>query len=184
MDKNAAPLWTLHLLPGDVRGFDSMLGFDYGSQDAQREERVIRQVLRRVDDRTDTVTVTPEEARILAEWKAISRDEYDPARDDFEADPRAVAKILQEWRKPSRRASEGNKIPGGLSDKKEPKDFDSRAVAKGQRVEMEHTDDPALAREIARDHLIEDPGYYDKLERMEAGACARVAARYVARQAQ
>ena len=41
---------------------------------------------------------------------------------------------------------------------------------------MEHTDDPSLAREIARDHLTEDPAYYDKLERMEAGKCDKKAA--------
>lgn len=49
-----------------------------------------------------------------------------------------------------------------------PGDFDPAQLAKGERVEMEHTDDPALARQIARDHLAEHPEYYDALERMEA----------------
>lgn len=37
----------------------------------------------------------------------------------------------------------------------------------GNRVEMEHTNDPATAAKIASDHLREDPAYYSKL--MAAG---------------
>lgn len=33
---------------------------------------------------------------------------------------------------------------------------------------MEHTNSPAVAREIARDHLAESPDYYKWLEEMEA----------------
>jgi hypothetical protein len=32
-------------------------------------------------------------------------------------------------------------------------------------VEMEHTDNPELARAIAKDHLIEHPDYYERLAR-------------------
>jgi rhodanese-related sulfurtransferase len=39
---------------------------------------------------------------------------------------------------------------------------------KGTKVEMEHTEDEAMAREIAKDHLMESPTYYDELEAMEA----------------
>jgi hypothetical protein len=38
---------------------------------------------------------------------------------------------------------------------------------KGIEVEMEHTDDKELAKEIAKDHLTEYPYYYDELEKME-----------------
>lgn len=37
----------------------------------------------------------------------------------------------------------------------------------GIKVEMEHTDNPALAKEIAKDHLFEDPRYYTKLKSIE-----------------
>jgi len=63
-----------------------------------------------------------------------------------------------------------DRMPGGVGDKKKPSDFDPAAVAKGKKVEMEHTDDPNRATEIAVDHLSEDPKYYDKLEVMEKGA--------------
>lgn len=37
----------------------------------------------------------------------------------------------------------------------------------GIQVEMEHTDDPREAREIALDHLMELPDYYSRLAKME-----------------
>ena len=64
-------------------------------------------------------------------------------------------------------ATTNDRIPGGLADKKKPSDFDPKQLAKGIKVEMEHTDDPGMAREIAMDHLAEDDSYYDKLEVME-----------------
>jgi hypothetical protein len=64
-------------------------------------------------------------------------------------------------------AQAADKIPGGLADGKSKKDFDPKALAKGRKVEKEHTDDPQKALEICMDHLTEDPEYYDKLEKME-----------------
>lgn len=40
-------------------------------------------------------------------------------------------------------------------------------LAKGIKVEKEHTGDMALAREIALDHLGEFPDYYDRLSKAE-----------------
>ena len=37
----------------------------------------------------------------------------------------------------------------------------------GIKTELEHTDDPAIARAIALDHLYEDPEYYTKLKQIE-----------------
>lgn len=62
-----------------------------------------------------------------------------------------------------------DQVSGGLADVKKPEDFDPSALANGKKVEMEHTDDPDLAEQIAMDHLTEDPKYYDKLAKMEAG---------------
>lgn len=60
------------------------------------------------------------------------------------------------------------KIPGGLADKKEPSDFPKDALLKGIDIELEHTNDIQIATEIAMDHLLEDPMYYDKLKKIEA----------------
>jgi hypothetical protein len=38
---------------------------------------------------------------------------------------------------------------------------------KGIKVEMEHTKSRVKAKEIAMDHISEDPKYYDKLEKVE-----------------
>jgi hypothetical protein len=71
---------------------------------------------------------------------------------------RAVERVAKVWT---------DKLPGGLADKKKPSDFDSGQLAKGVKIEMEHTDNREKAREIAMDHLQEDPNYYDKLETIE-----------------
>lgn len=43
----------------------------------------------------------------------------------------------------------------------------NRQLKKGIKAELEHTTDKKIAREIALDHLKEDPNYYTKLEKME-----------------
>ena len=72
------------------------------------------------------------------------------------------------------------KIKGGLADKKSFNDLVKKHIKvknietiikdqlrKGIKVEMEHTDDKKIAKEIAMDHLFEDPKYYDKLKKVE-----------------
>ena len=41
------------------------------------------------------------------------------------------------------------------------------ALTAGQKVEMEHTNDKDKAYEIAKDHIYEDPKYYEKLAKIE-----------------
>lgn len=55
----------------------------------------------------------------------------------------------------------------GLSRGREREDFNARDLARGTRVEMEHTTSRKIAERIAMDHLTEDPRYYQKLARME-----------------
>ena len=45
-----------------------------------------------------------------------------------------------------------------------------KQLKKGIEVEYEHTKDKAASTEIALDHLLELPDYYDRLEKMERGA--------------
>jgi hypothetical protein len=58
-------------------------------------------------------------------------------------------------------------IPGGLASGMRPSDFDPAALRRGTKVEMEHTGDRRVAQEIAMDHLVEDPRYYEKLATIE-----------------
>jgi len=64
-------------------------------------------------------------------------------------------------------ANHVDRLPGGLADKKKPKDFNAKQLRVGTAVEMEHTNDRRVAREIAMDHLTEDPDYYKALAKME-----------------
>ena len=62
---------------------------------------------------------------------------------------------------------EGEKIKGGKASGKSGQEFDREALARGTKVELEHTSDKKIAQEIAMDHLMEDPRYYDFLDKME-----------------
>jgi hypothetical protein len=76
-----------------------------------------------------------------------------------------------------------DKIPGGLAQgkgltdlvrKMDPKGYQynmqllnvlKKELELGIKTEMEHTSDPKIAKEIALDHLFEDPKYYTKLKK-------------------
>lgn len=70
-----------------------------------------------------------------------------------------------------------DKIKGGLSDKlsvndiakkhKVPVDKIQHQLELGIDVELEHTNDKKIAREIAMDHLFELPDYYSQLKKIE-----------------
>lgn len=55
-------------------------------------------------------------------------------------------------------------MPGGKGDDRPDTDFDADQLKMGVKVEMEHTRDADKAKEIAKDHLSEDPAYYTKLK--------------------
>jgi len=69
------------------------------------------------------------------------------------------------------------KLKGGVSDKKSLADIAKKhkvsldkikyQLRKGEKVEKEHTDDDEKVKEIAMDHLYEDPKYYSKLKKIE-----------------
>lgn len=68
-------------------------------------------------------------------------------------------------------------LKGGLADGKSLQDIaDHHSVPlediqkqynMGKKVEMEHTSDKDAAAEVAKDHLWENPKYYDKLKKIE-----------------
>lgn len=62
----------------------------------------------------------------------------------------------------------GELIPGGLAAGKNSSEFDPEQLQAGIAVEMEHTKNKKIAREIAMDHLTEDKNYYRKLALIEA----------------
>ena len=58
-------------------------------------------------------------------------------------------------------------IKGGLGDGRPDSAFDKKQLRMGIRIEKEHTPNPKIAKEIAKDHLTEFPDYYTYLEEME-----------------
>lgn len=60
-------------------------------------------------------------------------------------------------------------IKGGKADNKPDSDYDKDQLRKGVKVESEHTNNKAMAKEIAKDHLEEFPHYYTALIKMEKG---------------
>jgi Inorganic Pyrophosphatase/Protein of unknown function (DUF5661) len=65
--------------------------------------------------------------------------------------------------------AKADQIPGGKGDNRPDSDFNKRQLVMGTQHEMEHTNDLKLAREIAKDHLSEDPHYYTELQTIEKG---------------
>ena len=88
-----------------------------------------------------------------------------------------MSKAYKEETKEQTSKMKSNKLKGGLSDKmtisdiakKHKVDVDqlTKQLSKGMKAEMEHTKDRKKAKEIAMDHIVEDPKYYDKLKKIE-----------------
>jgi hypothetical protein len=57
---------------------------------------------------------------------------------------------------------------GGRADGRPDSAFPPEALAKGMKVESQHTKDKSVQKEIAKDHLTEDKNYYSKLKVMES----------------
>jgi hypothetical protein len=65
-----------------------------------------------------------------------------------------------------KKAAQGH-LGGGLSAGHPTSEFDKGQLRKGIEVEKEHNPHLNIRREIAKDHLVEDPKYYDHLAEME-----------------
>jgi hypothetical protein len=71
----------------------------------------------------------------------------------------------------TRESSSGREyIPGGLAAGMPAGRFPKKQLRMGRKVEMEHTNNPRIAEEIAKDHLVEIKDYYTRLHKMERKA--------------
>jgi hypothetical protein len=102
---------------------------------------------------------------------------------DYSPDHNEIQKWIDDIRKKSK-VNEIEKLKGGLADNKTITQISKKHTTNnnqiddmvkslksqfnmGIKVEMEHTNDKEMAKEIALDHLWEDPFYYSKLRKME-----------------
>jgi hypothetical protein len=70
------------------------------------------------------------------------------------------------------RAGQNDLLAGGEADNVPDREFSTPALAEGAKHEHEHTDNDQIAREIAKDHLSEDPRYYEKVKEIEKASYA------------
>jgi|GEM_PF-2126482 len=77
---------------------------------------------------------------------------------------KAAEPTITKSKMPYSESLEKDLLPGGKGDTKDISDFDSKEVEMGMKVELEHTKDINIAKEIVADHLSEDPAYYSKLK--------------------
>ena len=66
-----------------------------------------------------------------------------------------------------KRLLEKEHIKGGKADRMRDSNFRREQLTMGKKVEREHTKNPKVAKEIAKDHLKEFPDYYTRLKKME-----------------
>jgi hypothetical protein len=107
--------------------------------------------------------------------KDIFRKSIDKASAGVELTPEVVATLSNL----KNSMKENEILQGGLADKKSLHDLARKHKLKdtselerqlkiGMKVELEHTNDKKKAKEIAMDHIFEDPKYYDKLSKIES----------------
>ena len=70
------------------------------------------------------------------------------------------------------RSGQNDLLAGGEADNVPDREFSTPALAEGAKHEHEHTDNDQIAREIAKDHLSEDPRYYEKVKEIEKASYA------------
>lgn len=83
--------------------------------------------------------------------KHISKNKNE-SMENNEKDFKKIITNIEDW---------NDKIKGGLAKNKKPSDYDLDKLSKGAEIQMEHTDDPEEAIDIAMDHLEEFDDYYD-----------------------
>ncbi|WP_353208339.1 hypothetical protein [Sphingorhabdus sp.] len=65
------------------------------------------------------------------------------------------------------RSGQNDLLHGGKADNVPDREFSSKALNEGQKDERKHTDNDQIAKEIAKDHLSQDPRYYKKEKLVE-----------------
>jgi len=134
-------------------------------------------------DATIHKNVVPTKAFPEDEYDRLERENpYKPEVDNFgfEIDPYGLREEEEMDREQARREQKAiddeyreDKISGGLADKKKDEDFNKNKLKEGMTVESEHTDNVEVAKEIAKDHLTENPEYYKELRKVEEGLSKR-----------
>lgn len=120
-------------------------------QDSKDQDLLMEDLEKRIDDAVEAVR----DAVSILENAGMGRE--------------AAALKLVALVKSELEDDKGEGIKGGFGDGLPDSAFDPDELKAGVLVELEHTNDPELAEEIAKDHLRELPDYYTRLKEMEEG---------------
>jgi hypothetical protein len=158
-------------------GRNAFLRVAYNRWQRTKDPTIARRILAQIEERGQDIvfnkwigatlvndeTSTDEQVKDYFMQEGMSKDEakfYLTQRSKALKDPLHFKLLV--YNQPAK-----DKLIGGLGDYRPDSDFDPVQLAKGIKVEMEHTNDPQVAKEIARDHLTEHSNYYIELEKME-----------------
>jgi 8-oxo-dGTP pyrophosphatase MutT (NUDIX family) len=109
----------------------------------------------------------------LDKWDAARRKFYDPTKaltlmegKQFMAPSVAAGRIaaLKHILENAAKKTAADLLPGGAADNMPDNKFSKKELAAGVADEHEHTNNDQIAKEIAKDHLQEEPHYYSKQE--------------------
>jgi ADP-ribose pyrophosphatase YjhB (NUDIX family) len=116
----------------------------------------------------------------LDKWDAAQRKMYDPTAAEqmmanhktFMAPSVAAGRLaaLRHIIANAAKKTAADLLPGGAADNVPDSKFHKKDLALGVKDEREHTSNDQVAKEIAKDHLQEDPGYYEKEKLSEKAA--------------
>jgi hypothetical protein len=100
--------------------------------------------------------------KVLSNFKRISPASKDETNEAMQA-------LIHNYYKAAPSEADGNaktsseKLIGGKADGKKDSLFDPKELKKGVKHEHEHTKEDSVAKEIAKDHLVENKHYYSRL---------------------
>jgi hypothetical protein len=109
------------------------------------------------DDEPFHITVAVRRKNVLRH-NSVSKGNADENTMPVQASSRGELKAASQLS----RSGQKDLLHGGKADNMPDREFATKALQEGQADEREHTDNDQVAKEIAKDHLSQDPRYYEK----------------------
>lgn len=126
------------------------------SQETQEIKQRVVQILKGLKD----------QAPQLQELQAVEPELYQSIQQITQA-LLIMAKQIVGAQQPVQKSERLEKLAGGRAEGMPDSAFKPEQIKAGTKEESEHTNDPQIAKEISKDHLAEDPNYYE-LDKEEA----------------
>lgn len=140
----------------------------HGNPVTNRQQAVAIALSEARNDQPHIVVEKKGNKRFFAKAPSITSQYLGFGKNKTEAKKEAEETIKEHNLQERRVTTEKQVLKGGIGDKTNPDTLNKAELKKGMSVEREHTTNKAIQKEIATDHLTEDPDYYRKLKLMEA----------------